>query len=138
MPDMIERLNSIADFDQSLTHPNVILFAFAAWSGPAHQSRDAVIRAWDQLQRDSSTLGISIYEIDFTEQNGELWDRVATWLVSQTNIDRGSYMYSGAGSVAWIRDGNVVDSIVNTHHTGTDELVDRSVHAFPDCIENGG
>ena len=79
MPDMIERLNSIPDFDQSLTTPNVILFAFAAWSGPAHQSRDAIIRAWDQLQRDSLTLGISIYEIDFTEQNGELWDRVAAW-----------------------------------------------------------
>ena len=137
MLDMIERLNSVADFDQSLTNPNLILFAFAAWSGPSHQSRDAINGAYTQIRRAFPKLEISIYEIDFTDQSGEIWDRVAAWLASQSNIDP-SYMDSGAGSVAWVRDGNVVDSVVNAHHTGTAALIDLSVHAFPDRIENGG
>lgn len=138
MLDMIERLNSVAEFDGSLTNTNLILFAFAAWSGPSHQSRGAITDAFAQLQRSVPTLEISIAEIDFTGQSGDIWDRVAAWLALQNNIDLASYMYSGAGSVAWARDGNVVDSVVNAHHTGTTGLVDRSVHAFPDRIQNGG
>ena len=103
MLDMIERLSSVTDFDQSLTHSNVIFFAFAAWSGPARQSRDTINGAVTKLRRDFPVPAVSIFEVDFTEQRGEMWDRATVWLASQSNIDAASYMYSGAGSVAWIR-----------------------------------
>ena len=135
---MIERLSSVADFDRSLTNTNLILFEFAAWSGPSHQSRGVVTDAFAQLRRSAPTLDISIVEIDVTEQSGDIWDRVTAWLTDQNNVDPTTYMYSGAGSVAWVRDGNVVDSIVNAHHTGTAGIVDRSVHAFPDRIQDSG
>jgi hypothetical protein len=138
MLDMIERLNSVADFDRSLMSANLILFAFAAWSGPCYRSRTTMTDAFDQLRRSSTLLDVSIAELDFTDQSGNTWNRVAAWLSSQNNIDTTSYMYSGAGSVAWVRDGSVVDSVVNAHHTGTAELIDRSILAFPNRIPNGG
>ncbi len=131
MLDMIERLNSVADFDRSLMNANLILFAFAAWSGPCRQSLTTITAAYDRLCQSSLLLNVSIAQIDFTEQSGDMWNRVAAWLSSQNNIDTSSYMYSGAGSVEWVRDGSVVDSVVNAYHTGTAELVDRSVLAFP-------
>ncbi len=53
MSFVIERLNSIVDFDRSLTKANVIFFVFAEWSGPSRQSRDVVIDAFGQLKRNS-------------------------------------------------------------------------------------
>ncbi len=95
MLDMIERLNSVADFDRSLMNANLILFAFAAWSGPCRQSLTTITAAYDRLCQSSLLLNVSIAQIDFTEQSGDMWNRVAAWLSSQNNIDTSSYMYSG-------------------------------------------
>ncbi len=83
MLDMIERLNSVADFDRSLMSANLILFAFAAWSGPCRQSRTSITAAYDRLCQSSPLLDVSIAQIDFTEQSGDMWNRVAAWLSSQ-------------------------------------------------------
>ncbi len=56
MLDMIERLNSVADFDRSLMNANLILFAFAAWSGPCRQSLTTITAAYDRLCQSSLLL----------------------------------------------------------------------------------
>jgi hypothetical protein len=134
----MERVESVVEFDKGLNRPKVILFAFAAWSGPAYQSRQTVDTTFKHLQRTFPMLDISLLEIDLTEQEGEIWDRTGTWLTTKNNVDADTFMYSGAGSVAWIRDGNIVDSVVNAHHTGAAALVDRSVRAFECKVDNGG
>jgi hypothetical protein len=138
MLDMFERLDSVADFDRSLLSANLILFAFAAWSGQSHQSRSTMTDAIGRLRRSSPSLEVWLAEIDLTDQGGDIWDRVASWLASQLSIDATSFMYSGAGSVAWVHNGSVVDSVVNAHQTGITELVDRSILAFPIGFGNGG
>ena len=106
--------------------------------GASHQSCCGIPDAFARLRRTSPLLDISICELDFTEQTSDLWNHVETCLPLQLTVDATSYMYSGAGCVAWIRDGLVVDSVVNAHHTGMAELVQRSILAFPNRIQNGG
>ena len=133
----MERIKSVIDFDEQLSRPNVILFAFAAWSGQACLSRQTVDTAFKHLQRTFPMLDLSLLEIDLTAQEGEIWDRTGAWLKTRNDIDADTFMYSGAGSVAWICHGNIVDSVVNAHHTGAAALVVRSVRAFECKVDNG-
>lgn len=130
---MFQLLTSAADITRLLSSENAIVFVFAAWSGPSRKSRKTVSDACEIIQRKTPALELSIAELDFTKQEGEIWDWTETWLSRQDNVNVGTFLYSGAGSVVWIRDRLIVDSVVNADKTGVDELVDRSLIAFGGC-----
>jgi hypothetical protein len=77
---------------------------------------------------------VQCYTVDVSDQCGELWDALATWLIAEGR-PAGDLMMSGVGPLLWVRSGHVVLHVLAPLQYGPAKLAAASRGAFAPSAE---
>ncbi|MEO0474719.1 MAG: hypothetical protein AAF085_01940, partial [Planctomycetota bacterium] len=61
--------------------------------------------------QESPEYPVDVYQIDVSEQSGELWDELTSWLSDQNIPHQQPLLTGGGGSMLWVKSGDIVSSI---------------------------
>lgn len=127
---MISTVSSRRDLDEALRSRQLIIHIDVDWSMQAIESRPVVAELQLVLKNDKEFADLDFRRVDLTNQEGEVWDAVDTW-ISRQNVNK-MLMSSGNGALLWVRSGVVVDSVQSAKETGLQKAVARTRRAFDD------
>ncbi len=126
----MHKIQDTAQLDALLSQPRAVVVLWVDWAIHARRSADSaeqMIARWNREHPDAS---VDLSQIDLSEQAGEIWDAAGDWLSSQKVADVGVLMYSGAGSILWMRSGHLVRYVLNGNSKTVDELLELMNESF--------
>ncbi len=107
--------SNISVFEQILAADRALVFIQARWSGYAMRTR-GLLNVLEQRMNSKALRfahDFEIWEIDLSEQEGDLWNATQTWL--QPQCDRlDLIMWGGWGSILLCSRGEVLKSSIQT------------------------
>ena len=106
-------IESVAEFEDALSRPAMVLFIWVNWSGQARDSERRFQSAYDRWCAIRSDEVVPAYRLDVSEQSGELWDHLANWLSRHVQREQvHTLMIGGVGSLLCWRDSAIVDVLL--------------------------
>jgi hypothetical protein len=111
-------INDLQTFQEMLQAERAVVILMARWSGPAFHSRKAVQQLERSLQSGpaADNAARTWWELDVTDDAGEIWDATCRWLEPQ-DPSAHSLLIGGAGSVVWCSRGRVLASLISALQT---------------------
>jgi hypothetical protein len=97
---------SAAELDEVRSQPRALLFIYVNWAIQARHSDAACHDFLAKLQRDYPDEQISVYRVDLSEQQGEVWVGIRKWL-KEEGQPHDWLSYGGYGAMLWLRQGQV-------------------------------
>jgi hypothetical protein len=98
--------------------PCALVFLSVPWSGPERQGRQVFRAAAGILGEKHKDLGISFYRLEVDED-----ETSQRWVAS---IGYPQFAATGAGSLLWLQEGQVLDTEINASYLGVSGIVARS------------
>lgn len=92
-------IRDASELATAIDQPQAVLFLWVEWSMTAREARTLVNQA-------SAGWQFPCYVLDVSDQSGALWDALAAWLTTERR-PASALMFSGNGSLLWVRSGRV-------------------------------
>ena len=123
---------SPAEFANLIASGNVIIHVDTDWSIQAAASRPIVKRLQSRMAVDPRCSTIRWRRFECYDPSTLLWQALDDWLGNQLGDQQsvGRPVQSGYGSLIWVKDGRVVDSLAYSANEDADELFARTLIAF--------
>ncbi len=144
---------SAADLRSARSEPRAFIFLWVAWASQARDSEvlfQAFVEAWRATHPE---LPVPAFLADLTEQTGEVWDEICSWLASQepasgeltgksyrgwsrwkrpptARESLGILTAGGYGALLWSRSGVVVASVPYLASSSLDALMAMTESVF--------
>ena len=102
-----------SEFEQMLAAERALVFIQARWSSYAMRTR-GIINVFEQRVNSHALrfdYEFEFWEIDLSDQEGDLWDATRAWLLPQSDHLE-LLMWSGGGSILWCSRGTVLKSSI--------------------------
>ena len=100
---------NVADLEEALSQVNAIVFFSVQWSVQSRRSEEIAKRLVEEVNSNRSGPMIPGYRLDLSDQKGDIWDAVLTWL-NHEKQPVSEMMFGGTGSLVLIRSGHIVGS----------------------------
>jgi hypothetical protein len=107
---MMQPIKRAADLKDVLDYPRAVILIWVNWAIHARKSADVVeglLALWAEKHSDHP---IAAFQVDVSEQSGELWDAFRSWLRKEGQKDD-QLTFAGVGSLLFVRHGSVRGSI---------------------------
>ncbi len=119
----MHKIKTIADLDKLRVQERAVVFVWVDWAIHARQSVRTAERMIADWNSEHPGANMDMWQIDLSEQSGEMWDAVEEWLRSQSIPNAGLLMYEGYGAIMWVRSGTIVRYVINANSETVNGLV---------------
>ena len=100
-----------ADLEEARSQPRALVFLWVNWAIQAYKSRHMVrelVSSWEAAHPDLMT---PIYTADLSDQQGEVWDAIRSWLEKEGRPGD-QLTFGGCGPLLWLRSGSVIAHVL--------------------------
>jgi hypothetical protein len=105
-------IGTIADLNEARSREHSLIFVWVNWAIQARHSEKLIRQVIETLDRDHPECKFYPYRVDVSDQEGEIWDALVTWLRNEPQC-KGNILSSGCGALLWLRNGAIVASLTN-------------------------
>jgi hypothetical protein len=106
----VKPIATVGELEQIRALPRAFVFIYVNWAVQARQSEAALIKFIDAWSVTVPQCAIPAYRVDLSDQEGDLWSAIRTWLQAEGQpVD--SLTYGGGGALLWVRAGRVQASV---------------------------
>jgi hypothetical protein len=122
-------ITAIPDLDEARLQPRALVFLWVNWAGQARQSEIVVRKLVEKWHSAHPTVPIPVYRVDLSDQSGEVWEAISSWLQSEGRpVDR--LTFGGYGSLLWITSGSIIAHSIFPAATEQAKLFNATVSIF--------
>jgi hypothetical protein len=116
----MKTIATLDDLKEVIRQPRALVFFYVMWAVQARLSKQRIAHLIDSWNKDPSLYGIA-YTVNLSEQRGDIWDSVRSWLRCQ-GMPVDPFTYGGNGALLWVRAGQVITYTGNAGEMDLKEL----------------
>ena len=126
----VRKVTSAEHLGALTNQPLAVALLWVDWSVHARKSETTALAMVDHWNRKHVGTPLAMWMIDVSPQSGVIWDQVNAWLTSGGLQNKDTLMCGGAGSLVWVRSGQIVEHVVNANAKSVNRLLNLTEKVF--------